>query len=77
MSPSSFRRHFKEHTGKTPGNFLKELRVMVAARRLLVTDDRISDIAYELGFDDQNYFSRMFKSLFGVSPSQYRKTARS
>lgn len=77
MSPSSFRRHFKEHTGKTPGDFVKELRVMVAARRLLVTDDRISDIAYELGFDDQNYFSRMFKSLFGVSPSQYRKTARS
>lgn len=76
MSPSSFRRHFKEHTGKSPGEFIKELRMMVVARRLLVTDERISDIAYELGFKDQNYFSRTFKAVFGVSPSQYRKASR-
>lgn len=76
MSSSSLRRHFKEHTGKTPGEFIKELRVMVAARRLLVTNDRVSSIAYELGFTNQNYFSRMFKQVFGVSPSQYRKSAR-
>lgn len=76
MSSSSLRRHFKEHTGKTPGDFMKELRVMVAARKLLVTNERISGIAYELGFTNQNYFSRMFKQVFGVSPSQYRKSAR-
>lgn len=76
MSSSSLRRHFKEHTGKTPGEFIKELRVMVAARQLLVTNDRVSSIAYELGFTNQNYFSRMFKQVFGVTPSQYRKSAR-
>lgn len=76
MSPSSLRRHFKEHTGKSPGDFIKELRLMTAARRLLTTDERISHIAYELGFDDQNYFSRIFKAAFGVSPSQYRKISR-
>lgn len=76
MSPSSLRRHFKEHTGKTPGDFMKELRAMVAARRLLMTNERISAIAYELGFTDQNYFSRKFKQVFGVSPSQYRLSAR-
>lgn len=76
MSSSSLRRHFKEHTGKTPGDFIKELRVMVAARQLLVTNERVSSIAYELGFTDQNYFSRIFKQIFGVSPSQYRKTSR-
>lgn len=76
MSPSSLRRHFKEHTGKSPGDFVKELRMVTAARRLLVTNDRVSTIAYELGFDDQNYFARMFKSVFGVSPNQYRKASR-
>lgn len=76
MSPSSLRRHFKEHTGKSPGDFIKELRLMTAARRLLTTDERISHIAYELGFDDQNYFSRIFKAAFGVSPRQYRKISR-
>ena len=50
--------------------------MMTAARRLLVTNDRVSTIAYELGFDDQNYFARMFKSVFGVSPNQYRKASR-
>jgi len=77
MSLSSFRRHFKEHTGKTPGEFYTDLKIMVAARRLLVTDERISDIAYQVGFQSLNYFSRMFKSVFGVSPSSYRKSGRS
>jgi len=76
MSLSSFRRHFKEHTGKTPGEFHTDLKIMVAARRLLVTDERISDIAYEVGFQSLNYFSRIFKSTFGVSPSSYRKSGR-
>lgn len=76
MSPSSLRRHFKEHTGKTPGDFIKEVRIMVAARQLLATNERISTIAYDLGFTDQNYFSRKFKQVFGVSPSQYRLSSR-
>jgi len=76
MSPSSLRRHLKEHTGKTPGDFIKEVRIMVAARQLLATNERISTIAYDLGFTDQNYFSRKFKQVFGVSPSQYRLSSR-
>lgn len=76
MSASSLRRRFKEHTGKSPYVFVKELRMVTAARRLLVTNERVSAIAYEVGYDDENYFSRVFKSLFGVSPDQYRKGAR-
>ena len=76
MSPSSLRRLFKEHTGKSPGAFVRDLRMTTAARRLLVTDQRISTIAYELGFDDANYFSRIFKSVFGVSPQEYRAASR-
>lgn len=76
MSQSSLRRLFKKHTGRSPKDYIKDLRMTVAARRLLITDDRIANIAYELGFDDQNYFARMFKSTFGVSPTQYRKASR-
>lgn len=76
MSPYSLRRLFKEHTGKSPGAFVKDLRMTTAARRLLVTNQRISAIAYELGFDDPNYFARIFKSVFGVSPQEYRAASR-
>lgn len=76
VSPSTLRRLFKAHTGKTPGNFIKDIRIMAAARQLLATSKSISSIAYELGFKEQNYFSRVFKQVFGVSPSQYRMSSR-
>lgn len=76
MSQSSLRRLFKEHTGKSPSDFVKDLRMMTAARRLLTTDQRVSNIAYEVGFDDPNYFSRMFRSVFGASPQAYRRASR-
>lgn len=76
LSPSTLRRLFKENTGKSPSTFIQDLRLMVAARRLLVTDARISDIAYQVGFEDPNYFSRMFRKNFGVSPQAYRENAQ-
>ena len=50
--------------------------MVTAARRLLITDERISTIAYELGFDNVPYFSKLFKSVYGVSPQLYRKISR-
>lgn len=76
ISQSSLQRLFKQHTGKTPREFIKELRMVTAAHRLLVTNERISTIAYELGFETLSYFSRKFKSVYGVSPQLYRKISR-
>lgn len=76
ISPSTLRRLFKKHTGKSPGDFIQDLRLTVAARRLLVTNERISTIAYQVGFEDPNYFSRLFQRNFGVSPQAYRKNAQ-
>jgi len=76
MSPSSLRRLFKQTTGKAPGDFIKEIRMATAARLLLVSDERISSIAYKVGFDDPNYFARKFKERFGVSPQVYRQNAQ-
>ena len=75
MSESSMRRLFIKHTGKTPIEFIQDNRLVVAARRLLVTNERISQIAYSVGYDNPNYFTRIFKKNFGVSPQQYRKRA--
>lgn len=76
MSPSSLRRLFKQTTGKSPGDFIKEIRMVTAARMLLVSDERISSVAYAVGFDDPNYFARKFKERFGVSPQVYRLNAQ-
>ncbi|MEK3724503.1 AraC family transcriptional regulator [Paenibacillus sp. FSL H8-0034] len=76
LSSSSLRRLFKQHTGKAPSEFLTELKMVVAAKRILETDARISDIAYQVGIEDPNYFSRMFKKHYGVTPFAYRQLAR-
>lgn len=76
MSESSLRRLFKAHTGKSPTEFLCELRMMYAAKELIGTRKRIAAIAGELGFDDPNYFTRRFRRTYGISPMQYRQISR-
>ncbi|MFE5319394.1 AraC family transcriptional regulator [Paenibacillus sp. NPDC056579] len=76
LSSASLRRLFKRHTGKSPSDFLIELKMVVAAKRILETDERISDIAYEVGIKDPNYFSRIFKKYYRVTPVSYRQLAR-
>lgn len=76
LSASSFRRLFKQHTGKSPSDFIIDLKMAVAAKKILETDERISDIAYQVGIEDPNYFSRVFKKHFGVTPFSYRQLAR-
>lgn len=76
LSSSSLRRLFKQHTGKSPSEFLIELKMVIAAKRVLETDERISDIALQVGIEDPNYFSRVFKKHYGVNPFSYRQLAR-
>lgn len=75
ISVSTLRRLFKDQTGKTLFQFIKENKMTNAARRLLVTDDPISAIAYDLGYEIPSYFSECFKQIFGVSPQEYRRSA--
>ena len=76
VSQTSFRRLFKAHTGKSPSNYIRELRMTSAARMLLTSDREIAEIGYQVGFSDANYFSRTFRQVFGVSPHQYRRISR-
>lgn len=76
VSQTSFRRLFKAHTGKSPSDYIRELRMTSAARMLLTSDREIAEIGYQVGFSDANYFSRTFRQVFGVSPYQYRRISR-
>jgi len=62
--------------GTTPVGYIAERRLERAAE-LLRNSDAISvtDIAFDLGFNDSAYFSRCFRQRFGVTPSAYRATA--
>ena len=63
-------------TGKTPIEFIRIMRLKRAAQLLGKSQLSVSEIAYEVGFNDPRYFSRYFKVEFGVLPSQYEKSKK-
>ena len=70
MSPSQINRKLKAIINQSAGAFIRSLR-MERAMELLKNDQAsIAEIAYETGFSDPAYFSRVFKSYFGFPPSQ-------
>lgn len=76
LSKQRFSFLFKSQMGKSPMVYIKELKLTTAARRLLVSNENISDIAYEVGYEDPNYFIREFKAAFGFTPKQYRQASK-
>jgi AraC family transcriptional regulator len=68
-----FCRTFNEATHHTPYNYMMRRRLSEAARELLATDRRIIDIALEYQFNNPETFSRAFRRMFGVLPSELRK----
>jgi len=73
ISEAHFCRFFKKQTGKTAIEYINEYRVSKAERLLSETVLSITDIADSVGFEDVNYFSRVFKKTVGKSPSEYRR----
>jgi len=67
-----FCRKFKALTGMTCNEFIAERRMREAMRLLARRDLLIKEVAYRVGFDDSNYFSRRFKRVVGKSPTSYR-----
>lgn len=72
LSPGYFGDMVKKETGKTAQEIISLHMMDVARQRLSATDDDISEIAYDLGFQYPQHFSRMFRRIAGMSPSQYR-----
>jgi AraC-like DNA-binding protein len=77
MSESSLLRAFRRATGTSPIDYLIRLRVHRACERLEGGDQSVTEIAFEQGFRDSNYFARQFRRITGMTPSQYRLRSRS
>lgn len=65
-------RVFKEQFGVTINGYMIQLRITSAKQLLRFSDKTIDEISLECGYDDSNYFSRLFKKVEGISPSEYR-----
>ena len=77
LSPKSLTNHFAQFHDKKPLKIIHD-RVMIEAKRLITkTNKPIKEIAYDLGFEDNQSFSRFFKNNEGINPSLFKKNCKS
>ncbi len=72
VSYSSFRRIFKEYTGFSPAKYILNMKINKAKEMLTNSPAEIKEIAYNLGFDNSDYFFTVFRRLTGQTPLAYR-----
>lgn len=72
-SNTQVNRKLRALTGRTPSQFIRSIRLQKAVELLQTTDLNISEIAYQVGFTDPNYFTRSFSEEFGYPPNVIRK----
>ncbi len=73
LSKFHFVKKYKELTGTTPINHFIHLKIERACHLLDVTTKSVNEISFAVGYEDAYYFSRIFKKVMGISPSQYRR----
>lgn len=74
-SPKTLSNIFSKMGSKTPLQFIQERKLLEAKRRLRYSNMQIQEIAYEIGYEDIQAFSRFFKKKEGVSPSKFKELA--
>jgi AraC-like DNA-binding protein/quercetin dioxygenase-like cupin family protein len=76
LKPANLCRRFKDYSGMSTGDFLKQKRLAAALHKLRTSDDKILVIAEDCGFSDVSRFNRFFRTAFSCSPSQYRNNLK-
>ncbi len=76
MEPSSFCRYFKKKTSQTFIEYVKSVRIGIAAKLLAETDKPVTHICYECGYNNLANFNHYFKVIMKKTPSEYRKDFR-
>ena len=66
-------RKLKATSGKSTAVFIRSIRLQKAKELIQTTEKTISEVAYDVGFNDPSYFSRAFKEEFGLAPSAISK----
>jgi AraC-like DNA-binding protein len=67
---------FKSEFGFSPIQYINKKKVERAQLLLYTTEQTVKEVAYALGFCDQNYFIRLFRKVTGITPQKYRKILR-
>ena len=73
MTPTAFSRYFKLRTGKNLSEYIVDIRLGQAARRLVDTTDSISEICWNCGFNTLSNFNRLFRKRKGCNPTEFRE----
>jgi len=73
MEPGSFCRYFRKKTNRTFMDYVKSVRIGIAAKLLAETDKQITQICYECGYNNLANFNHYFKTIMKKTPSEYRK----
>jgi len=73
LSESQLYRKLKATSGKSPAVFIRSIRLLKGKELIQTTDKTISEVTYDVGFNDPSYFSRAFKDEFGRAPSVISK----
>ena len=74
LSTTAFCRFFKERTRKSFTEFVNEVRIGEASKLLIDSDFNISQICYEVGFNNISNFNRKFKEIMNLTPKAYRSS---
>ncbi|NLR57468.1 AraC family transcriptional regulator [Chitinophaga polysaccharea] len=76
ISTNYLGRYFKTQTGETLQHYITHYKVRLVQTRLLHSDMRMSEIAYELGFTDESHLNRIFKKYNGISPTEFKRAGK-
>jgi len=76
ISRGQLHRKLTALTGHSASNFIRNFRLQKAKKLLMETNENVSDIAFEVGFGDANYFSKAFIHEFGITATELRKSFR-
>jgi len=74
LSPAYFSRVFKQETGHNFSSYLNKIRIDESKKLLRNASVNISDVAGMVGYEDQSYYSKVFKKIVGVSPLRFRQS---
>ncbi|NLZ19770.1 MAG: AraC family transcriptional regulator [Bacteroidales bacterium] len=72
MGYSNFRRIFREYTGFSPAKYIQEVKLNRAKEALTNSSLPVKQVAYEMGYDNEDYFFTVFRRMTGMTPMQYR-----